>query len=243
LRAAALLFAKSYDWPDGPCLVLAPHPDDETLGCGGTIAAKADSGERVVVVIATDGSLSDRLDRSPNAVRSVRAQEARGASAALGVAADDLHLLSIADGRLAEHRDELVAYVNTLIKTLQPREVLICAAQDGHPDHVALHSALVDLRVGEAVVHEYMVWSWHRWPRLAAAGAGPESSLKRAKSVVETVRRSRRCDISSQLPRKADAAMEYDSQYGEGEGGGLPVQMFQEHLGRYEVLLVSEALR
>lgn len=46
-------------WPaaaqPGPVVIVAPHPDDETLGCGGLIARRAAEGRRIVVVVITDG--------------------------------------------------------------------------------------------------------------------------------------------------------------------------------------------
>ena len=55
-----LLFAL----PQGPVLVIAPHPDDETLGCGGLIAASVRAGHRVHTVFVTEGGASHPACRS-----------------------------------------------------------------------------------------------------------------------------------------------------------------------------------
>lgn len=61
----------------GDVLVLAPHPDDESLGCGGAIAALTDLGRRAQVVVVTDGSQSHPDSRShpPARLRCLRADE------------------------------------------------------------------------------------------------------------------------------------------------------------------------
>ena len=41
-------------------LVVAPHPDDEVIGCGGIIAKKVANGDRVTVAIMTEGCIPDR---------------------------------------------------------------------------------------------------------------------------------------------------------------------------------------
>ena len=71
----------------GTCLILAPHPDDESLGCGGLIAACAAAGRPPLVVILTDGAGSHPNSREfpPNRLRAVRAQEARDAVAHLNL--------------------------------------------------------------------------------------------------------------------------------------------------------------
>ncbi|MCX5880707.1 MAG: PIG-L family deacetylase [Deltaproteobacteria bacterium] len=67
-------------------LVLAPHPDDETIGCGGTLALHAAAGDPVRVLILTNGEKGDvfgRFDR--NAYIAIRQQETRSACASLGI--------------------------------------------------------------------------------------------------------------------------------------------------------------
>src|SRR5436309_3449421 len=76
-------------------LVIAPHPDDETLGCGATIARKTAAGTSVHVVVVADGSrghaTDDLADHSGLAAR--REAECRAALARLGVGADDVVFL------------------------------------------------------------------------------------------------------------------------------------------------------
>ena len=74
---------------DGPLLVLAPHPDDESLGCGGIIAEARARGHAVYVTVVTDGTASHPGSRTHTAARlqAVREKEVQAAVAELGVPA------------------------------------------------------------------------------------------------------------------------------------------------------------
>jgi len=69
-------------------LVVAPHPDDETLGCGGLISLLAQNGAAFYIVFVTDGSASHRNSTAwPTArLAAQREQEARNALVCLGIA-------------------------------------------------------------------------------------------------------------------------------------------------------------
>src|ERR1700742_5149972 len=79
----------------GTCLVLAPHPDDESLGCGGLIAACVAAGRDPLVAVLTDGTGSHpgSLAFPPDRLRTLRAQEVRAAVGHLGLAAHRVVLL------------------------------------------------------------------------------------------------------------------------------------------------------
>ena len=135
-------------------MVLAPHADDETIGCGATIARKAASGTRVLVVIAADGA--DELRRA----------ECREACRRLGLGDDDVHFLGLPDGALAEHLGALEAAVRELLEEKRPADLLVPSRIDAHPDHRAL-ATVVDRLSGHdlhgATVLAYPVWFWNRW--------------------------------------------------------------------------------
>ncbi len=72
--------------PAGPVLVLAPHPDDETMGCGGTLALHADQGDPIHVLFVCSGIQGDPDAYFPReSVTAIREEEARAAGAELGV--------------------------------------------------------------------------------------------------------------------------------------------------------------
>ena len=130
----------------GRLLVLAPHMDDETLACGGTMLLhrrKAD----VHCLFATDGAASPApllpwQGRADDELAARRRDEAVAAAARLGLPSGNLHFLALPDGRLAAHRGELVEALARTVSRLRPEFVLAPFRYDVHPDHVALNRAI-----------------------------------------------------------------------------------------------------
>jgi len=115
-------------------LVLAPHPDDAELYCGGTIARHVRLGHRVAIVDATRGELGSR------GTPAGRAAEASAAAEALGVVGREN--LGLPDGGIdptaAEQRRAVVA----ALRRWRPRLALAIHPHARHPDHVALGGLL-----------------------------------------------------------------------------------------------------
>ena len=93
------------------CLVLAPHPDDETLGCGGVIMHKLAAWSRTEVIVVTDGAASHLDDPARKTSRKtlveLRESETIRACEELGLASEHVSFLRFPDGALAEHADAL----------------------------------------------------------------------------------------------------------------------------------------
>jgi LmbE family N-acetylglucosaminyl deacetylase len=150
--------------------VLAPHPDDETLGCGALIARKRAAQSPVrVLVVADGGSSHPPALIAHDELVAVRRQEVRAACRRLGVPATELVLLGWPDGELVGRRHELTAAIVEEIERHQPDDVFVTSAKDWHPDHGALNAAA---RSAVAVVGrpprllEYPVWWWAEGPWL-----------------------------------------------------------------------------
>ena len=122
--------------PRGSVLVLAPHPDDECLGCGGALILHRRQGDRVKVLFATDGAAGDALDYyAGRDYRELRREEARRAAAVLGV--DELVFWDYSDGKLAEARD-LPERLVALLEADRPDIIYRPSRLEVHPDHWAL---------------------------------------------------------------------------------------------------------
>jgi len=150
-----------------PAIVFAPHPDDETLGCGGTILRKRAAGADVSLVFMTDGAQSHARLIAPAEMRTFRAAEAVAAARALGVERERVHLLDFPDSRLAEHREEGVRRVADLLGQLRPEDIYVPYHLDGPADHLATTEIVQEaMRVSgrPATVWEYPIWFWHHWP-------------------------------------------------------------------------------
>ncbi|MFM7735139.1 MAG: PIG-L deacetylase family protein [Alphaproteobacteria bacterium] len=153
-------------WP-GRVLVLAPHPDDETIGCGGAIALHAAQGDPVSIAIATDGGAGDPEGRfARDDYRERRRREARAAAADLGV--PEPSFWDLPDGRLSELVDpagrpgKLHALVRAAIEQTSAEIVYAPPRVDTHPDHHALGRALEDVLAtwgpGRPRAFAYDVW-------------------------------------------------------------------------------------
>lgn len=107
-------------------LVLAAHPDDAELGCGGTIASHVARGYKVGIADFTRGELGTR--GSPE----LREQEAAASAKILGISARIN--LGLRDG-LFQNTPEEKLKVASAVRAFRPEIVLACAVQDRHPDH------------------------------------------------------------------------------------------------------------
>jgi LmbE family N-acetylglucosaminyl deacetylase len=126
-------------------LVVAAHPDDEVLGCGGTIARHADSGDQVHVLIVAEGSTSRQKVRDRSQVRdelSALAKAAQAAGSILGAAG--VELLDLPDNRLDSlDRLDLIKCIEQHVNRHQPECVYVHHAGDVNVDHRRLHEAVV----------------------------------------------------------------------------------------------------
>lgn len=149
-------------------LVIAPHPDDETIGCGAATARRREAGTDVDVVIVCDGRHSHRSSViPPQQLAARRAEESLEACKLLGVDADHVHLLGFEELTLWCKLDEVAAALATHIERFAPDEVLVVTDQDWHTDHQATHVALLRAvaRCGyRGRVGAYPVWFWADGP-------------------------------------------------------------------------------
>ncbi|TVR83269.1 MAG: PIG-L family deacetylase [Rhodospirillales bacterium] len=126
-------------------LILAAHPDDEVLGCGGTIARLVDEGQAVHVVIVAEGATSRDAARD----RAARAGELSALAAAAHCAGDILgaasvDLLDFPDNRMDSlDRLDIVKAIEALVARHAPEMVLTHHAGDVNIDHRRLHDAVV----------------------------------------------------------------------------------------------------
>ncbi len=121
-------------------LVAAPHPDDEWIGCGGSLLKHIRGGNPVTVVYMTSGEAGG-LGRTREALAAVREAEARDAAAFAGIT--DLIFLGNPDGYLAYDRSNLVALVE-ILRRIRPDVLYIPHARETHPDHAVTHRLWVE---------------------------------------------------------------------------------------------------
>lgn len=134
---------KPLEWPECPrVLVFAPHPDDETLGCGATLALMRESGCPVKVVVMTDGSQGDPLGYLGGDVPAHRRQETLEALAELGI--DDVEFLNEPDTGL-RNTPELGDKLEAVLAEFPADWILLPSILDYHRDHIAGSLAILTL--------------------------------------------------------------------------------------------------
>jgi LmbE family N-acetylglucosaminyl deacetylase len=184
-------------------VVLAPHMDDEAIGCGGAILQHVAAGARVVIAFLTDGQAGDRRLYDPQlpeherqAIRrwlvDTRREEARCWCEGAGVAA--FHCFDAPDGRLGE--EGVLARTEPLLRSLlqreQPEVIYLPSLLDTHQDHAAsnvlLLRSLPAVSPAPVCLRGYEVWSpttanavldiSSSWPRKRALLLGYRSQLQ-----------------------------------------------------------------
>lgn len=143
---------------DAPVIVLAPHPDDETLAAGGFIAAQCARGMDLTVIAATDGE--NAYERNQG-LAETRREEQVCALARLGVPEQKVIRLGLVDSGVTGQEEELIARLRPLITGRT--QIIAPWAGDFHPDHEACgRAASVVARESGAVLISYFFWTWHR---------------------------------------------------------------------------------
>jgi len=129
-------------------IVLAAHPDDESLGAGGLIAEAAGRGVPVTVVVVTNGEAShpDSPTLRPADLAAIRRVEVRSAIARLAPRAD-VHLMGLPDGRLTEMVGPLTARIASLVVDWQTSAPVRAPGGGQDPDGIPGDSELTDTAV------------------------------------------------------------------------------------------------
>lgn len=144
-------------------VVVAAHPDDETLGAGGLIATAAQHGLETVVVVLTDGEASHPHSptATPARLAALRRSETRAAVGVLHPGARTV-FVGVPDGEVANHETACLAAVVEMIGEGGDTLVVAPWRSDGHPDHDAAGrlSAVAASRT-DATLLEYPIWLWH----------------------------------------------------------------------------------
>jgi len=151
----------------GPLLVVAPHPDDESLGAAGLIALMQRAGHNIRVVVVSDGSASHPNSRrfSRAGLAEQRAIEARRALELLGVEPARLDFWNVADGDVPAEGDPnfepLVTRAGVMLAEIRPGTLVLPWRADPHDDHIATSAiwrAALDRWGGKPRLLEYPVW-------------------------------------------------------------------------------------
>lgn len=216
--------------PDGRRVVIvAPHPDDEILGCGALLQQWSALGRELLVVSVTDGTGSHPGSSEwPEArLGEVRPEESRRALARLDLERLDVIRLHLTDTGVAAETHELAYRLHQL---LRDDDVLVTTWRgDGHPDHEATGQVCTQLAEDRKLsLIELPIWMWH-WAR-------PDDSRV-------PWHRARLVAIDAQaLARKRAAMTEHVSQCDADPSTGRPAILTEHTLDRlmqdHEIVLL-----
>jgi bacillithiol biosynthesis deacetylase BshB1 len=185
-------------------LVIAPHPDDAELGCGGTILLLQEQGATVGVLDLTDG------EPTPHGSKEIRRRETEAATAVLGLAWR---------GNLELPNRSLVADLDArarlagVIRELRPRVLFAPYWEDAHPDHVAA-SALVDAARFWAKLTKTDLPGQPHYPQRILSYFSIHLRIHPRPSFI--------LDVSNHIDRKMQAIACYRSQFIEGRPATPP---------------------
>ncbi|EJN09529.1 PIG-L deacetylase family protein [Herbaspirillum sp. YR522] len=212
--------------PRSRAVILAPHPDDETLGCGGLMARLATMMRNITVIAVSDGEGSHPTSSplAPQLPR-LRAAERQDALRCLGAGQAEVLRAGIADGRVQRDREQFKAWLKA---RLLPTDIVFAPWRlDGHPDHEAVGNVAAELEheLGCKLI-EVPIWGWHwadpqgrsiPWGRARKLALDPASEWKK--------RRALRCYRSQVAPDGERAEV-------------LPAAVLAHFVRPYEVLFV-----
>jgi len=219
---------------EGGLVVVAPHPDDESLGCGGVIAEACALGRDVRVIVLSDGTGSHPNSPSypPRRLRALREVETEAAARHLGLAPSAVTFLRLPDRAVPTEGEAARAAVATIADAARAAgatALLVTWAGDPQCDHQAaahLASTAVAALPGTRLL-AYPVWAW-ALPADAPVDEGPP--------------RGARVDIARHLPVKARAVAEHRSQVtglidDDPEAFRLDEATLARHARPFEILL------
>ncbi len=149
-------------------IVVAPHPDDETLGCGGLIALAHDEGRSIKIIVVSDGcgSHPNSKSHSPSCLRDLRELETRAAVAELGLHEGALEFLRLPDRHVPDQGEEALGAARVIAaaaRDIEASAVLATWRYDPHCDHQATWriAAMAKQMLPRNVrLIAYPIWGW-----------------------------------------------------------------------------------
>ncbi len=231
------------------CVVVVPHPDDETFGCGATIARKTAAGAAVDVIVVTDGRASHRSEHiTPDELAALRTRELRAATLELGVSPAHVHQLGVADGTLIATRNRVRDELADRLFDLAPDDVLVTSGLDWHDDHRVTSEIVREIhpsmRLGTELA-EFPIWWWADgpWPMRPPGASVPVRAFRLVADPFRALGGARPRAVATDgfLDRKRAAIAAYASQTtnltGEPDWAVLDPAWIEQFCGPVELFL------
>ncbi|MEX0604399.1 MAG: PIG-L family deacetylase [Marinobacter sp.] len=213
----------------GPVLIASPHPDDETLGCGGLIARCAEITCPVSVLSMTNGEGSHPGDKAwEENLGNIRKLEQHSALETLGLKKPDIISLALSDGGLEQLKGEMykrvVAVIQDVMQSRRIRTVFVPAIDDCHADHRQTAHFLFEAVSKFPKMHFFSYQIWPPAVRSAQVTASEMSYCLNISDIVCVKRRAIHQHQSQLNPINTAHA----------EGFRMPPKLIKEKLKAYE---------
>ncbi|SFH80454.1 PIG-L deacetylase family protein [Halpernia frigidisoli] len=221
----------------GTTLIVAPHADDESLGCGGVISLLGKYHQEVYILLLSDGTLSHPNSKEYPAekLRDLRENELVSAANHLNVNTDHIIFCRHKDrnvpNKLHPNFDEEVQKISKFLLQLKPKSIFVPWRRDPHPDHRAAFELITAANNINATIYEYPIW-------LKELGENDDSP--KSEEVMPF-----RINISSVLSQKQSAIACHQSQISDlisddEAGFRLSKEMLEQFNVPYETFFISK---
>lgn len=221
----------------GTTLIVAPHADDESLGCGGVISLLRKYGQTVYILLLSDGTLShpNSIEYPSEKLRDLREQELINAAEILNVPTENIIFCRYPDRNVPSIQDKgfdvAVTSISKMMSMINPQSIFVPWRRDPHPDHKAAFQLINAAETSNAKIYEYPIWL----TELGESGDEPtnEESMPF------------RLNISSVLSQKQEAISKHLSQItdlikDDPEGFQLSQEMLDQFNVPYETFFISK---
>lgn len=148
-------------------LIIAPHPDDEVLGCGGLIVRQIENGEKVSVIILTAGEASHGgcCTINPEVLKQERIKLSKNAAKIAKLSLDNLYLMNFADGCITLNDRENIDKLKKLIEEINPDAIFVTNMFEKWNDHLNSARIVKELIIQKKIdLYHYCVWIWYYMP-------------------------------------------------------------------------------
>ncbi|MBH90032.1 MAG: GlcNAc-PI de-N-acetylase [Magnetovibrio sp.] len=184
-------------------LVVAAHPDDEVLGCGGTIAKHTQSGDKVHILIIAEGLTSRQKKQDVKKIeKGLKTLQKNSSKAAQALGAEEPHFFGFPDNRL----DSI-----NLLDIIKPIENIV---KEIRPDSIYVHHG-GDLNIDHQIVNRAVITACRPLPEFSVKNIFTYETVSSTEWGIETqapFRPTRFINISDTISNKLSALKAYDSE-------------------------------
>ncbi len=155
-----------YEWPqlkqrfdEKRILILAPHMDDEVIGCAGTIAKCVDQNKEVFVVFMTDGTRGNTAIKKDEELAKIRQKEADTVKGILGI--KESFYLNLED-RGDWQYEEVIKALAAILEEVKPDAIFVPPSNDLHEDHRKANriiKSIIERGLYKNKIYVYEVWT------------------------------------------------------------------------------------